>query len=607
MSDENNHKLRAPICCVLGHVDAGKTSLLDKLRTSHVADGEAGGITQQIGATYFPLEILTEVIRPVSDKLRVQSDIPGVLILDTPGHASFTNLRDRGSSICDMAIVVIDLFSGVQPQTKESLMLLKKSKTPFIMAVNKIDRVYGWESHSDQSISEAIEAQSKEVKSQIDQHIYQIMTEMARENISCQLYYKNRDHKKCVNMVPVSAKSGDGVPDLLALIMQLTQRMMGQTLLVQSELRSVVMEVKKTEGYGTTLDLILVDGELKVGNQIVVCGLNGPIVTHIRALLLPHSLQELRVKGEYNSVQSVTAAQCLKIAASGLDQAVAGTNLYVIDDYDDQQLAECSQEVQAELKALDKYFTNSQGVYVKASTLGSLQALHSYLTEKNIPISSMGIGPITHKDLIKAGTLVERTPLYGCILGFDIKLTDQELISQAAKLGIEVFTNDVMYQLVDEYTHFYEKKMDIMRARWSREVVEPCELELKRDWIFRINKPIVIGCRVKCGQIKRGVPLVSCTGLHLGVIRDIQIDGVSLPLRDKHNHDTVVHQGTECAVSLDGNDAIVAGRHFLKIGDEFAYSEMSRESIDALKNLGRKFTQEELRLIVRIKKILNIK
>lgn len=600
-------ELRAPICCVLGHVDAGKTSLLDRLRTSHVADGEAGGITQQIGATYFPLDILNKVIQPVKNKLRVQTDIPGILILDTPGHASFANLRDRGSSICDMAIVVIDLFSGVQPQTKESLMLLKKSKTPFIMAVNKIDRVYGWESYPDKSISQAIESQSEDVRSQIDKHIYQIMTEMAHESLNCQLYYNNQDHKKCVNMVPVSAKSGDGIPDLLALIMQLTQKMMGKSLHVQSKLRAVVMEVKKTEGHGTTLDLILVDGELKVGNQIVVCGLNGPIITHIRALLEPHSLQELRVKGEYNSVQSVTASQCLKVAAAGLDEAVAGTNLYVIDDYDDQQLKECSEEVQAELKDLDKYFTNPRGVYLKASTLGSLQALHSFMTEKNIPISHMGIGPITHLDIIKAGTLVTRSSLYGCILGFDLKFIDQDLISAAVKEGVEVFTNDVMYQLVDEYTRFYEKKMKTFMDGWSNHIVDPCELELKKEWIFRNNKPMILGCRVKCGKIRRGTPLISGTGLNLGVVSDIQVDGVSINETDEYGKYNFIHEGDECAISLTGNDAIVAGRHFLKIDDESAYSELSRRSIDALKEAKRKLSQEELRLVVRIKKILNIK
>ncbi len=584
-------QLRAPICCVLGHVDAGKTSLLDKLRTSNVASGEAGGITQQIGATYFPLSALQQLITPVSEKLKVRAEIPGILILDTPGHANFTNLRSRGSSICDIAIVVVDYFDGLQPQTKESLMLLRKHKTPFIVVVNKIDRLYGWKSHPEMSIVDTLKTQSADVREQIDSQIGSIIAELAGEEFNSQLYYKNKDHKRWINIVPVSAKSGDGIPDLLALVMQLTQKLMVKDLTVQSEFRCVVMEVKKTEGYGTTLDVILVDGTLAVGDLIVVCGLKEAIVANVRALLLPHALQELRVKGQYHSVDNVTAAQCLKIAASGLDDAVAGTSMYIARDAVETQ--EYSITVQNELQGLEKYDTNANGVYVKASTLGSLQALHAYLTEKNMPISTMGIGPITRKDLVKAGTLVERSPRHACILAFDLSFTDSDLQTFADKQGLEIFTNDVMYQLVEEYTKFLER----MQVRLKRYVVYPCELELREEWIFRASNPMILGCKVVTGRVAQGTPLVDSTGLQIGVVREIFVEGKF--------SDVPVCNGTECSLQIGGKN-VVAGRHFLKNVTESAYSEISRRSIDALKEVSIDLTQDELRLIVKIKKLLNV-
>lgn len=583
-------ELRAPICCVLGHVDAGKTSLLDKLRTTNVMEGEAGGITQQIGATFFPLKHLKEAIEPVSKKYTVKTDIPGLLILDTPGHASFTNLRSRGTSICDLAIVVIDYHDGLQPQTIESLKLLREQRTPFVVVINKLDRIYGWESHPELEFTDCLKQQTKDIQRLVLSRISEINAELAGLEYNSVLYSKNKDFKKWVSVIPVSARSGDGVCTLLAMVMQLTQRLMPKRLTVSSEFKAVVMEVKKTPGYGTTLDVILVNGQLNVSDTIVVCGMNGPITSKVRSIIVPFSLQELRVTGWYHTVEHITAAQCVKISAANLDSAIAGTTLHVANDSYD--LVEFEKQVQDELRSASKYETVTDGVLVKASTLGSLEAMYNYLTENEIPISSTGIGEITHKDLIKAGVIAERNSMYGCILAFDLHFTNPELVKLAEEKKITVITNDVLYQLVTEYEKYHNKCLE----KYRETAVWPCELELRKEWLFRHNKPMILGCKVITGKLNKGMMVISKDGKTIGEVTKIILD----------NKETEsVEPGRECTFEI-AEAEVVAERHFLIDPVEPGYSLISRETIDALKKIKVKLSQKELKLIVHLKKILNI-
>ena len=293
-------ELRSPICCILGHVDTGKTTILDKIRNTNVQEGEAGGITQQIGATFFPSSKLQTEIDKLKSFYDINVSVPGLLIIDTPGHESFSNLRSRGSSLCDIAILVIDLMHGIEKQTMESLELLKMRKTPFIVAVNKIDRVYDWKPINNESSYISLKKQGKPSVGEFKKRLDGMITELAERGFNAALYWENPDVSSYISLVPTSGITGEGLPDLLGVILKYSSKFLKQKIKMLGDVFDcTVLEVKMIEGLGTTIDVILVNGELKEGDKIVLMGFNGPIITTIRALLTPHPMKEMRVKNEY--------------------------------------------------------------------------------------------------------------------------------------------------------------------------------------------------------------------------------------------------------------------------------------------------------------------
>ncbi|GAU13351.1 hypothetical protein TSUD_43050 [Trifolium subterraneum] len=327
-SSPSDGNLRSPICCIMGHVDTGKTKLLDCIRGTNVQGGEAGGITQQIGATYFPAKNIRERTKEL--KADATLKVPGLLVIDTPGHESFNNLRSRGSGLCDIAILVVDIMHGLEPQTIESLNLLKMRNTEFIIALNKVDRIFGWKTCRNAPIRKAMTKQSKDVKNEFNMRVTQIVTQFKEQGLNTELYYKNKEMGETFSIVPTSAITCEGIPDMLLLLVQWTQRTMIEKLTFTEEVQCTVLEVKVIEGHGTTIDVVLVNGVLHEGDQIVVSGMQGPIVTTIRALLTPHPMKELRVKGSYIHHKEIKAAMGIKITAQGLEHAIAGASLYVI-------------------------------------------------------------------------------------------------------------------------------------------------------------------------------------------------------------------------------------------------------------------------------------
>ncbi|XP_020533049.1 eukaryotic translation initiation factor 5B isoform X2 [Jatropha curcas] len=597
---EQAENLRSPICCIMGHVDTGKTKLLDCIRGTNVQEGEAGGITQQIGATYFPAENIRERTRELKADAKLK--VPGLLVIDTPGHESFTNLRSRGSGLCDIAILVVDIMHGLEPQTIESLNLLRMRNTEFIVALNKVDRLYGWKVCRNAPIGKALKQQSKDVLNEFNMRLTQIITQFKEQGLNTELYYKNREMGETFSIVPTSAISGEGIPDLLLLLVQWTQKTMVEKLTFSNEVQCTVLEVKVIEGHGTTIDVVLVNGVLHEGDQIVVCGLQGPIVTTIRALLTPHPMKEIRVKGAYIHHKEIKAAQGIKITAQGLEHAIAGTGLYVVgpdDDLEDVKEA-AMEDMRSVMSRIDK---SGEGVYVQASTLGSLEALLEFLKSPavSIPVSGIGIGPVHKKDVMKASVMIEKKKEYATILAFDVKVT-QEARELADEMGVKIFIADIIYHLFDQFKAYIDNLKEEKKKEAADEAVFPCILKILPNCIFNKKDPIVLGVEIEEGIAKIGTPICVPN-------RDFIDIGRIASIENNHKPVDYAKKGQKVAIKIVGSNSEeqqkMFGRHF-EI-DDLLVSHISRRSIDILKaNYRDDLSMDEWKLVVRLKSVFKI-
>lgn len=497
--------LRSPICCILGHVDTGKTKLLDKIRQTNVQEGEAGGITQQIGATYFPVEALEKKTAVVNKDGKFEFKVPGLLVIDTPGHESFTNLRSRGSSLCNIAILVVDIMHGLEPQTLESMRLLRDRKTPFIVALNKIDRLYGWSRIDNNGFQDSFSLQKKSVQQEFRDRLEATKVQFAEQGFNSELFYENKSMARNVSLVPTSAHTGEGIPDMLKLLVTLTQERMTNSLMYLSEVECTVLEVKVIEGLGTTIDVILSNGVLHEGDRIVLCGNPEPIATNIRALLTPAEMKELRIKSTYVHNKEVKAAMGIKIAADGLDTAIAGSRLLVVGKDDDEE--DLMDEVMGDLQhLLAKVSKTGRGVSVQASTLGSLEALLEFLRVSKIPVAAISIGPVYKKDVLRAGVMLEKAKEYAVMLCFDVKV-DKDAKAYADEIGVKIFEADIIYHLFDRFTA-HMKALEEQRKEDSKMLaVFPCVL--KPVAVFNKKDPIVVGVDVVEGNLRLLTPIAA--------------------------------------------------------------------------------------------------
>lgn len=505
LAARSKDNLRSPICCILGHVDTGKTKLLDKIRQTNVQEGEAGGITQQIGATYFPVEALQKKTNVVNKDGKFDFKVPGLLVIDTPGHESFTNLRSRGSSLCNIAILVVDIMHGLEPQTLESMRLLRDRKTPFIVALNKIDRLYGWSRIDNNGFQDSLAMQKKSVVSEFERRLQETKLAFSEQGFNAELYYENKSMARNVSLVPTSAHTGEGIPDMIMLLTKLTQERMTNALMYLSEVECTVLEVKVVEGLGTTIDVVLSNGVLNEGDRIVLCGTNGAISTNIRALLTPAEMKELRVKSAYVHNKSVKASLGVKIAANELENAIAGSRLLVVGKDDDEE--DLEEEVMSDLESLlSKVSKSGRGVSVQASTLGSLEALLEFLRVSKIPVANISIGPVYKRDVMQCGIMLEKAREYAVMLCFDVRV-DKEAQAYADEVGVKVFTADIIYHLFDDFTKHTQQLAEQKKEESKLLAVFPCVL--KPVAVFNKKDPIVVGLDVIEGVLKLLTPIAA--------------------------------------------------------------------------------------------------
>jgi len=533
-------KLRSPIVTVLGHIDHGKTSLLDKMRGTGVQAREAAGITQHIGASFFPTETIMSICGDLLKTVKTELTIDGLLFIDTPGHEAYLNLRRRGGAIADIAIMVVDINEGPLTQTYESLKILQSGKTPFLIAANKLDKVPGWQEKKGLSLFEAIKAQNMSTQTEVDRRIYEIVGALSANKILSERFDRVKDFQKTVAIVPTSAKTGTGIPELLMVLSGLTQQYMKDRLKVSSgPARGAVLEVREETGLGTTLDTIIYDGVLKKTDTIVVGGLNGVIEAKIRALLQPKALDEIRdPKEKFTHVDEVHAAAGVKIVAPDIAGAVAGAPVYAVED--PENLEAIKKKVADEVSSI-RIHTDKSGIIVKTDTLGSLEAVTQFLQERKITVRAADVGPIVKRDIVEAQASGDSDPLNAVVLGFNVKISS-EIEDLAAELGVEVFMNEVIYRLYDEYYAWLIVKREQAKAESLSSIIRPGKIELIPEYVFRNNNPAVVGVKVH-GLVKPRTALITKAGKRIGTILQIQDRSVSID---------EATDGMEVAVSIRG-------------------------------------------------------
>lgn len=581
--------LRQPIVVVLGHVDHGKTTLLDKIRGTSVASREPGAITQWIGASLVPKETLKEVCGPLLEKFKFQILIPGLLFIDTPGHETFSNLRKRGGSASDIAILVVDVTKGFEPQTVESIEILKARKTPFMVAANKIDAIPGWKSYANLTFLESLEKQNEEVKIELENRIYSLIGELSKFNFKSDRFDRIKDFRTHVAIVPTSAKTGEGIPELLAVLVGLTQAFMKEILKVTSGPgKGAVIEVKEEVGLGVTLNAIIYDGIIKVGDKIVVGGKEGVIETHVKALLLPKPLDEIRdPRDKFINVSEVAAAAGVKISAPNLESALAGSPIYVVPENEDKQ--KYIKLIEEEIGKL-RINTDITGVVLKADTLGSLEALIDALKRLNIPVRIADVGDVSKRDVVEAEVVKQKDKFLGVVLAFNIKLLpDAE--EEAEKAEIPIFKSNIIYRLIEDYIEWVKKEKAAGKEAELSKLIKPGKIKILEGYIFRRSKPAIVGVEVLEGIIKPKYPLMNKDGKPIGEILRIQ---------DKGKDIQEAKPGMQVAISIDKG---IIGRN-INEGDLLYVAVPEDHAQSFLTKFKDELTIEELNLL---KEILELK
>ena len=563
---------------VLGHVDSGKTSLLDRIRGTGVQGREAGGITQHIGASFLPTETIKETCGPLYKQLeKAENQVPGILVIDTPGHEVFTNLRSRGGSAADIAILVVDVNRGFQPQTNESLKILQSRKVPFVVALNKCDQLSGWRKTETPFISQAIKEQDASIQTDLDQKIYDVVGTLSILGYQSEAFYRVKDFKSEVAIVPISARSGVGIPELLSVLVGLTQQYLQKRLdQEEKDPRGIVLEVNDEVGIGPAANVILIDGSMSKSDTVLVAKRDDVVVTKPKAILLPKPLDEMRdPRDKFKPVESVEAAAGIKIASPDLEGVLPGSTVYIAKN--DSEIENFKKTIEAEMKSVF-IATETDGVIIKCDTIGSLEAITEMLRRQQIPVAKADIGPVNRRDVIEAKAIKENDRHLGVILAFNVKtLPDAE--SESEDFHIRIFNDQVIYSLIDNYTKWVEDDTLHEEDAVFSELTPISKFTFLKGFVFRNNDPAVFGIRVDAGTLRQKVNFMNEKGKKIGQVHQLQEDKKTVQS---------VKQGAEVACSVQG---VTIGRQ-INEEDVFYTLPHSHEAKQLLKKFSHKLSSD---------------
>ncbi len=567
-------KLRQPIVCVLGHVDHGKTTLLDLIRGTSVASKEPGGITQRIAATTVDISrILKE-----TEKLNTKGlKIPGLLFIDTPGHVAFSNMRARGGALADLAILVIDINEGIMPQTVESIDILKKFKTPFIIAANKIDLIPFFTDVKTNLFTEFIRKQRQEYVNELDNRIYNIMNKLYEFGLNSDRFDRISDFTKTIAIVPVSAKKNIGVPEILMVLAGLAQRFLEREI----EYRDInghatIIEVRKEESAGITLDAVLYQGTISVGDSIAVNTKNGPAVTKVKALFVNTGKGQRALK----EVKKVSAAEGIRVLISDKVDVISGSPMIVVTNNLDQVMKEIEEESKVDIQL------SEEGIYVKAEAIGSLEAISYELNKQGIKIKEVQVGDITKRDIMDVSTLPD--PINRIIVGFNVSVLPEARDAMASS-DVSIVTGDIIYKIVEDTQKVMDERKKMLLQGRKMSMPVPSRIRILPQYIFRASKPVIVGVRVETGQIKVGDNLIRGDGKYAGTIKSIRNEDVSVRYQDAP---------AEVAVAIDN---VTLNRQIFP--DDVLYVDITENVVKELRRTPmEKEIMDTLEEIIRIKR-----
>jgi translation initiation factor 5B len=577
-------KIRSPIVSVLGHVDHGKTTLLDFIRGSAIAQKEAGGITQHIGATEIPMDVIENICGNFIKKLDIKDKMPGLFFIDTPGHEAFTTLRKRGGALADLAIMIVDVTEGFKPQTFEALNILKMYKTPFIVAANKIDKIYGWQVHENSTFMESYQKQASSVQEKLDTSIYQLVGILHDEGFESERFDRVHNFAKQVSIIPISAKTGEGIAELLTMLMGLAQQYLQEQLQIETDspAKGTVLEIKEETGLGVTLDVVIYDGILRKNDVIALTTTDDVITTRIRSLLKPRPLEEIREsKKRFQKVEEVVAASGVKIVAPNTENVISGSPLRVAkSDFEGVR-----EEILKEIESI-KIDTHDMGIMIKADTLGSLEALVNMLKEMEIPIRTADIGDISRRDVINASIVKKEDPLHGVIIAFNVKL----LPSAAEELKnseVKLFSADVIYKLTEDYEEWLKAAEERKKEKYLEAIIRPAKIRIIPKLVFRYSKPAIAGIEVLGGTVKKDYSLMREDGSIVGKVESMQDKGDNLKSASKGQKVAMAINEALFGRDFDEGETLyvnIPEKHY-KILESELKSKLSEEELDILQEI----------------------
>jgi translation initiation factor 5B len=602
--------LRQPVVVVLGHVDSGKTSLLDKIRGTGVQAREAGGITQHIGASFFPIDTIKQITGVLYERLtKTDEQIPGLLFIDTPGHEVFANLRSRGGSAADIAIVVTDVNKGFEPQTIESIDILKKRKVPFVVALNKVDMLSGWKGKKKGDlyvakkkqnktittttttassstnltfITEEIKKQDSDIVTLLDEKIYTVVGSLSRMGFTSEAFWRIKEFDKELAIVPISAVSGVGIPELMTVLVGLTQQYLKKRLERRDDyVRGIILEIKEEQGLGPSANMILLDGTIKQGDMIMAAKRDEIILTKVKALLLPKPLDEMRdPRDKFRSVNEVISAAGLKIISPDLEGILAGSPLYVLKNKEDE--TKIRHLIESEVKDTFINNTNSLGVILKCDTIGSLEAIIDMLKKENIPIQTADIGNITRRDVLASSAVRDKDRYLGVVLGFNVKVLE-DAKKESTERQLQIFNEPIIYNLVRNYTDWVNYQKEHADSIIFNEIPPICKIQFLKGFVFRRNDPAVFGAEIIEGKLRQKIHIINENGTKVGVIHQIQDKGKNLEQATK---------GMQVAVSIRGP---TIGRQ-INEGDVFFTDLNSRQAKLLIEKFLHRLNEEEKKI-----------